>query len=62
LVGSRGQNWKVGISTAKSIINKKKGDDNLLIQGMTDLMTPVIFRGLVCDWLNEKTLQKGGFL
>ena len=26
---------------------------------MTELMTPVIFRGLICDWPNEKTLRKG---
>lgn len=38
----------------RSIINNKKFDDNQLFQAMTDLMTPVISRGLVYDWFNEK--------
>ncbi len=40
---------------AEPIIIKKKQDDNLLFQAMTELMTAVIISGLVCDWLNEKT-------
>lgn len=28
---------------------------------MTDMMTAVISRGLVCDWLNEKPPGMGGF-
>jgi len=43
-------------------MNKKKWDDNHLAQTMTELMTAVIFKGLVCDWFNQKTSRMGGFL
>jgi hypothetical protein len=40
---------KVEETEILSIMNKKKWDDNHLVQTMTELMTAVIFKGLVCD-------------
>jgi hypothetical protein len=53
---------KVEETEILSIMNKKKWDDNHLAQTMTELMTAVIFKGLVCDWFNQKTSRMGGFL